>query len=171
MPSDPSSSRPTPESIRELAAKLEGLRELVLAKFEGLERTIAAHDERYDERDERYRERDDANKASVKSALIAAEKAGEKTEQSLKEYKTGANEWRDTVKDLVARMPSKTEVDKDINALVDKINVLRDTVTAGRGQREGGKLLKDESRANVALVLAMVGSLVGIIGLIFALRR
>ena len=49
-------------------------------------------------------ERDRANKESVKAAFNAAEKASEKTEAALKEYKLGANEWRDTVKDLIANL-------------------------------------------------------------------
>lgn len=55
-----------------------------------------------DERDRRYSEIDKANKAALAVALATATKADEKTEQALKEYKMGANEWRDTVKDLIA---------------------------------------------------------------------
>ena len=54
------------------------------------------------DRHERYTERDVSNKERVAAAFAAAEKASEKTESALKEYKIGANEWRDTVKDLIA---------------------------------------------------------------------
>jgi len=37
-------------------------------------------------------------------AFAAAEKASAKTEEALTEYKKGANEWRDTVKDLIASL-------------------------------------------------------------------
>jgi len=60
-----------------------------------------------DERDRRYAERDLAAKEAVRAALAAAEKASEKTEAALKEYKIGANEWRDTVKDLIAGLKEK----------------------------------------------------------------
>lgn len=72
--------------------------------------TYAAHNEALrladarfqDERDRRDAERFEANKAALAVALSTATKADEKTEQALKEYKTGANEWRDTVKDIIA---------------------------------------------------------------------
>lgn len=71
-------------SLRELSAEFDGFRELM------------------NERDCRYTERDLANKESVRKAFDAAEKLSERTEAALKEYKIGANEWRDTVKDLIA---------------------------------------------------------------------
>lgn len=61
------------------------------------------------ERDLRYKERDEANKQAVKEAMAAADKATEKTEIALKEYKVGANEWRDTVQDLIARQSGQTQ--------------------------------------------------------------
>jgi hypothetical protein len=61
------------------------------------------------ERDLRYQERDESSKAAVKAALFAAERASEKTEMALKEYKVGANEWRDTVKDLISARQGKSE--------------------------------------------------------------
>jgi hypothetical protein len=78
-----------------LEAKLDGLRELVTTKFEYIESLMT-------ERDQRYSERDVAAKEAVRAALAASEKASDKTERALQEYKIGANEWRDTVKDLIA---------------------------------------------------------------------
>ena len=83
--------------VREVKADLRGLRDLM------------------NERDKRYSEVDKASKEAVQAALAAAEKAvqaalaaaekaAEKTEAALKEYKTGANEWRDTVKDLIGNL-------------------------------------------------------------------
>lgn len=62
-------------SVWELKATLDGLRELMK------------------ERHERYAERDEATKD--RAAV---------TEAALKEYKIGANEWRDTVKDLIGNL-------------------------------------------------------------------
>lgn len=62
-----------------------------------------------DERDRRYRERDESNKQAVKDAMAAADKAAEKTEVALKEYKVGANEWRSTVQDLIARQGGQSQ--------------------------------------------------------------
>lgn len=49
-------------------------------------------------------ERDTANKEAVKVALSKAEKATERTDEALKEYKASANEWRDTVKDMIGNL-------------------------------------------------------------------
>jgi len=52
-------------------------------------------------------ERNEANQAAIQAAFASAEKASEKTELALKEYKIGSNEWRSTVNDLVSRISSK----------------------------------------------------------------
>jgi len=49
-------------------------------------------------------ERQSANKDAIAAAFISAEKVNDKTELALKEYKTGANEWRDTVRDLISNL-------------------------------------------------------------------
>jgi hypothetical protein len=56
------------------------------------------------ERDRLYTERDSGNKERVAMAFATAEKLALKTEEALSEYKAGANEWRDTVKDLIASL-------------------------------------------------------------------
>jgi len=56
-----------------------------------------------DERDKRYAELDRSNKDAIRAAFNSAERAAEKTELALKEYKVGANEWRDTVRDVIGK--------------------------------------------------------------------
>lgn len=89
MASDHENNRTHEPSLRELSAEFDGFKDLMK------------------ERHDRYTERDQANKESVRKAFEAAEKAAEKTEYALKEYKIGANEWRDTVKDLIASIRQK----------------------------------------------------------------
>ena len=85
------------EGLDVLAARVDALKELS------------------DERDKRYEERHVADQDAVKAALAAAkeavsaalassEKAAEKFSDALAEYKKGANEWRDTVKDLIGNL-------------------------------------------------------------------
>jgi CHASE3 domain sensor protein len=106
-------------TFRELVVELDGLRALL------------------DERDRRYSERDAANKAAVAAALASSEKAGEKVEAALKEYKVASNEWRDTVNDFVRRMPSRQEVDQAIKTLTERISDLRETQSARVGTQTG----------------------------------
>ncbi len=47
-------------------------------------------------------ERNIANKEAISAAFAASTKAQEKAEDNLKEYKLGANEWRDTVRDAIS---------------------------------------------------------------------
>lgn len=92
-----------------------------------------------------------AAKEAVRAALASGEKASEKTEIALKEYKTASNEWRDTVKDLVSRMPTRETVDKDIKALSDKIQDLRET----RSESVGSKLAWGSVVGLVILLIAL----------------
>lgn len=112
------------------------------ARLVGLSAQVVSFQKLMDERDKRYSERDVANKQAAQAALDSAAKAGEKTELALKEYKVASNEWRDTVKDLVGRMPSRTEVEVIVKNIDEKIGRLdRDMraiganaiSTAGRG--------------------------------------
>jgi uncharacterized protein YhaN len=104
-----------------------------------------------DERDRRYEERDRANKEAVRSALAAAEKAAEKTESALREYKVGSNEWRDTVTDLVSRMVTRPDVDRQFQVLEDKIGDLRES----RSQVQGGTAQTARMVGYVVLAVAL----------------
>lgn len=94
--------------LRELTADLDGLEKLMHSEIKALRDIV-------DERHDLYKERAEsqklavvdalaAAKEAVRAALAAAEKAAGKTEEALTEYKRGANEWRDTVKDLIANL-------------------------------------------------------------------
>lgn len=73
------------------------IREVIASELSGRDRL-------FEERDKRYAQGSVADKEAVKAALAAAEKAAEKTEAGLKEYKQVSNEWRSTVQDLVSRL-------------------------------------------------------------------
>jgi len=90
-----------------------------------------------DERDRRYTERDAGNKERVALAFSEAEKASVKTEEALTEYKKGANEWRDTVKDLIAS--------------------LREALTTGQAKGAGMKELWGWLAAGLMAVIAAIG--------------
>jgi len=65
-----------------------------VALKEHLERVIAEHDRRYEQR------------------FTAAEIALTKAELALRDYKVGSNEWRDALKDQSSRMATREELDK-----------------------------------------------------------
>jgi chromosome segregation ATPase len=131
-----------------------------------------------DERDKRYSERDVSNKEAVGAALANSRESANATEAALKEYKLSANEWRDTVKDLVATMPTKSEVlqqgvnltdklnalrsdiDHQIASLGEKVEDLRESRGESSGQMRGTRFLKAESQANVAIFVSVVAVLI-----------
>jgi len=73
------------------------------------------------ERDRLYTERDSGNKERVAMAFATAEKLALKTEEALAEYKAGANEWRDTVKDLIASLREALSSGKAKGAGMEKL--------------------------------------------------
>jgi hypothetical protein len=86
-----------------------------IATYAAHNEALRAAEEKFQaERDRRYEERDVANKAAVMAALASAERMAEKTEAALKEYKVGANEWRDTVKDLISGMQGGSKGMRDM---------------------------------------------------------
>jgi len=85
---------------------------MIDADFHSLQAEFRAFKELMAERDRRYEERDTANKDAIRAAFASAEKASEKTESALREYKIGANEWRDTVKDLIANLRESRSEDE-----------------------------------------------------------
>ena len=116
--------------LRELSSRLAGLENVITAKIDGFRDVM-------EERDRRYQERDQANKDAVRSALTAAEKASDTTAQALSEYKKGANEWRDTVKDLIAE--------------------LREARSKGEGSTGAMESRRAAARANLAVIIAFAG--------------
>lgn len=158
-------------SLRELTSDVDGLRREVTLMMQSLTKLM-------DERDKRYSERDTANKDAVKAALASAKEASDKTEEALKEYKLSANEWRDTVKDLVSLMPTKNEVrqqteafsdriasmrsdfDHQMRSLREKVEDLRETRGESAGTQAGTRFIKAEAQANVAIFVSVVAVLV-----------
>jgi alpha-L-arabinofuranosidase len=61
-------------------------------------------------------------KDAVAAALAASEKAAEKTEVALKEYKMVSNEWRGTVTDLTTNMPTR----RDLQTVEAQVHELRE---------------------------------------------
>lgn len=114
------------------------------AELRALRAELNGHKALMDERDRRYAAVETASRAAVEAALTAADRASDKTEQSLKEYKLGANEWRDTVKDLIGN--------------------LRESRSVVQGRTE-------QSQWTVALVIGGLSAIPGLLSLVLQLIR
>jgi len=83
--------------------------------------TIETLKERFDnflaEREQRYMEMFKSSKEAVSSAFAASEKAIEKSDIALKEYKTNANEIRAALNDWQKNMISRNEEKVDVELL------------------------------------------------------
>jgi len=170
MKPDPNGSRTHEPSLRELTAELDGLRELLLSKMESLRDVV-------NERDRLYKERDDSRRTAVDAALAAAkentassfaasEKAIVKAENAQSEYNVRSNEFRGQLDDQAKRLISRVEVESLTRNLEEKIGRLdmdvrglRESRSGAGGELHGGKAVKDESRANLALLISVGGFL------------
>jgi len=95
-------------------------------------------------------ERDRANKEAIRAAFASAEKASEKTDQALKEYKSSSNEWRATLNDIVARMITRVDFEAHQKLIDSKISDLRESRSSNVG-RDSGK------SAIWAIVVVLIG--------------
>ena len=107
------------------------------------------------------------DKEAVRAALAAAEKAVERAEVNAEKWRQNANEWRQSMLDRETKFSTRS----DVEYLKEQVADIRNVLSARGGTVTGGKAVKDESRANIALAMGVVGSLVGLVGFILALQR
>ena len=164
-----------PCSTRDLAAELDGLRTLADARFGALRDLV-------DERDRLYKERDDARRTAVEAALAAvkeqtkasfeaSEKAIVKAEEAQKAYNASHNDLARKMDEQGKATMPRTETEGRFHALGEKIDEIRQAIAGGGGVVVGAKTVKDESRANLAILFAFVSLLVGVGGIAVALLR
>lgn len=154
-------------SLRELTAELDGLREVLISKIDALK-------ERMDDRDKVYRERDTDRKVAVDAALAAAdrqtkasfeasEKAIVKAEEAQKAYNSAHNDLaRKMDEQNKATMP-RSETETRFSAIAEKVEEIRRTLAQGSGARDGGRMIKDETRGNIAIVVSVIGVLIALL--------
>ena len=129
----------------------------------GIEKSIQALCTKLDDRDANMRDRESASRDAIKAAFNAAEKAAEKTELALKEYKVSANEWRDTVKDLVSKMITRPDVERELKVLDEKIDDLRDYRSNTEGRAVEKVDIRHQSNWSTGLTIVAVMSAISII--------
>lgn len=162
-------------NLRELTAELDGVRALFMEMFKSLHSLI-------DERDRLYKERDDSRRVSVDAALIAAkeqtaasfvasEKAIVKAEEAQRAYNVQHNDLARKMDEQNKATIPRIEAERRMQDLEKSINDVRNTLSAGGGVSEGGRRLKDESRANIALGLSLLAALISLGGILTVVVR
>jgi chromosome segregation ATPase len=156
-------------SLRELTVEIDGLRALLLSKIESTKQIL-------DERDKLYKERDDSRRTAVDAALSAAkeqtkasfeasEKAIVKAEEAQKSYNQSHNDLARKMDDQSKATMPRSETEARFHALEEKVNEVRNVVSAGTGVITGSRGVKEETRANVGTIGTLVGIVIAILGL------
>lgn len=163
---DPSGRTHEP-GLRELVAEVDGLREVMLSKIEAIGTLL-------NERDKLYTERDNSRRTAVEAALAAAkentanafnasEKAIVKAEEAQKSYNASHNDLARKMDDQSKATMPRAENESRLRSLEEKINEVRNAFSAEGGVLVGSKATKDESRANLAILLSFGGLIVAIL--------
>jgi ribonuclease D len=132
-----------------------------------LEQRLKAIREVIDERDRLYKERDEARRIAVDAALMAvkeqtkasfeaSEKAIVKAEDAQRSYNQSHNDLARKMEDQNKATMPRPETEARFHALEEKVNELRTAGATGGGVALGGKVVKDESRANLAAVVGLI---------------
>ena len=142
---------------RELAARLESLRELM------------------DERDRRYTETFKSAEEKVGIAFNASEKAIEKAEGARTAHDLAVNEWRQQYNTQEGRFLPRLEFEnknKDQEAQMERMRTdiqgLRESRSAGAGQEIVATNAQTQNNAVMGFVIGGAGVLVGAAGIVAA---
>lgn len=100
-----------------------------------------------------------AQEKAVSAALAAADKAVAKAESGTRDWQQAANEWRGAMSDRERTFISRTEHEKEIIGLKEKIAALAQSSTHLAGARRG-------QAETVAYVIAGIGLLIGLAGVL-----
>jgi chromosome segregation ATPase len=145
-----------PETVREVAARLDGLREFLLARLDAIRVEVKVLREVVNERDTRYTERATAQAGAI-----------EKAEAAQREYNARSNEFRGQLDDQAKRLISRVDAESMVASHADKLarvdsdlRTLTDRVNQGGGMTAGSRASQDTARANVLLALAFFGAVV-----------
>jgi chromosome segregation ATPase len=98
-------------------------------------------------------------KEQTRSSFEASEKAIVKAEEAQKSYNQTHNDLSRKLDTQNKETMPRPEIEARFASLDEKLSELRNTVSAGGGIVQGGKAFKDESRANIAIVISAIGLL------------
>jgi len=148
------------------------LKELIESRLEGIEQLAAERDKSYTERDKDRQTSVDkaltAAKEQTASSFLASKEAILKAEEAQRAYNSSHNDLaRKMDEQNKATMP-RSETESRFQAMEEKITEIRTTLGAGQGLALGTKAVKDESRANLAIVVSLALFLLA--GLTFVLK-
>jgi hypothetical protein len=123
------------------------------------------------EAEKRYEERFVSQDDAVKTALISAKEATAKFEAANEKRFEGVNEFRATLSDQAATFISRTEVDQQVKALDDKIDLVTGRMDRLEGRTGGSSATWAYAIAAIGVAGTIVGIIGGIVAVVVILRR
>ena len=104
-----------------------------------------------------------SQKEAVAAALVAAEKAVLVAETNAEKWRAASNEWRGAMNDRERNLMPRTETEKGMQALADKLDSLATRMDRNEG-RSGGL------NAGWGILVGAVGLLAALIAIFFTLK-
>jgi hypothetical protein len=132
---------------------------------------VSALRELLDERDRRYEERDRDFKNFVNSTFLSNEKAIAKAEQAQRDYNVAHNDLARKLDEQNKATIPRAECEARFRGLEENIVSLREAVTSFGGVSVGTRGIKDEARANFAVLISVASVVIAIISVAAMLMR
>jgi len=159
----------------ELDNRTNAVRNVLLERFKGIELQFEGIQLQFKERDTRVEQTARDSKTAVDAALQAAKEAVEKqnaaSAQAAQKSETAFTKQIDQLTELF-RTGTKSLEDKiTVSNKVgdDKLSAINDRITRIESAAQGFRASSKDSADNTMLIIAMVGGLVGIVGVIVAI--
>lgn len=150
-------------SLHELVLDVDHVRELFVAKLDGLT-------DRMDERDKRYEQRFTSMDEKTSLALNSSKEAVTKAETATEKRFEGVNEFRGALSDQANKLLPRAEAEARWKGFEDKLNIMKEEIQSLRESRSesgGEKIVFKERQASrqwmTGLVIVSGLSFVGLI--------
>jgi hypothetical protein len=101
-------------------------------------------------------------------ALGSSEKAIAKAEYASEKRFEGVNEFRGALSDASRNNITRAEVEKQFEAVTDKVKDLGDRLNRSEGRTLGHDQSKTDNNRNYALIISVVAGLIGLLSLVLA---
>lgn len=146
-------------SIGELASELDGTKDLILARIDALKTVM-------EERDRLYKERYEAQEKAISKATIAQDQYNVSHNDLVRKMEIQAKETMPRLEIQGMFRATDDKLSGAVHGLEERITGIQNMLVGFGGAAQGGKAVKDESRANIAMAVSVVGLLITIVVLL-----
>lgn len=144
-------------TLIELTAELDALTRL-------MEQYCSHHAKFEDERDNRYETKFTAAERAVAAALSAAKELSTATATASNQAIIKAEEAQTAYNLAHNQTIPRPEAEARFKTIEGEIKQLRETMASGGGREVGVKQVKDESRANIAIIVSVIVGFLSFVG-------